>query len=137
MHELLESVKLPRAADDRYPTSSPAGSGSGSRSPAPSPPAALLLCDEITSALDVSVQATVLELISELSVQTRTAVLWISHDLAVVRTIANRALVMRDGEVCEEGATDELFASAKHPYTRELLAAIPELPVQPPAANVA
>ena len=81
----------------------------------------------MTSALDVSVQATILELIAELSEQTQTAVVWVSHDLAVVRTIANRALVMRDGEVCEEGETDELFAAARHPYTRELLAAIPEL----------
>ena len=87
----------------------------------------LLLCDEVTSALDVSVQATILELIAELSEQTETAVIWVSHDLAVVRTIAHRALVMREGEVCEEGETDELFAAARHPYTRELLAAIPEL----------
>ena len=81
----------------------------------------------MTSALDVSVQATILELIAELSEQTNTAVVWVSHDLAVVRTIAHRALVMRLGEVCEEGETDELFAAARHPYTRELLAAIPEL----------
>jgi peptide/nickel transport system ATP-binding protein len=73
------------------------------------------------------VQATVLEPVAELSVQTQTTVLWISHDLAVVRTIANRALVMREGEICEEGSTDELFASAKHPYTQELLAAMPDL----------
>jgi ABC-type dipeptide/oligopeptide/nickel transport system ATPase component len=52
----------------------------------------------------------------------------VSHDLAVVRTIADRALVMRDGEICEEGVTSDLFSSAKHPYTQQLLAAIPELP---------
>ena len=72
-------------------------------------------------------QATILELIADLSEQTETAVIWVSHDLAVVRTIANRAIVMRQGEVCEEGETDELFAAARHPYTLELLAAIPEL----------
>jgi ABC-type glutathione transport system ATPase component len=61
-------------------------------------------------------------------------VIWVSHDLAVVRTIADRALVMRHGEVCEEGATDELFARARHPYTQTLLAAIPELkPAAAPA----
>jgi ABC-type dipeptide/oligopeptide/nickel transport system ATPase component len=66
-------------------------------------------------------------------------VIWVSHDLAVVRTIADRALVMKDGEVCEEGETDELFAAAKHSYTRELLAAIPELqtPATPAAAAAA
>ena len=87
----------------------------------------VLLCDEVTSALDVSVQATIIELIAELAARFGTAVIFVSHDLAVVRTIAGRALVMRNGAVCEEGETERLFVSPTHPYTRELLAAIPEL----------
>ena len=85
----------------------------------------LLLCDEVTSALDVSVQASVLELLTELTQQTKTAVVFVSHDLAVVRTIAHRTLVMRDGSVVEEGNTDQLFAAPTAAYTRELLSAIP------------
>ena len=126
---LLDSVKLPRGLLHRYPTELSGGERQRvalARAFAARP--SVLLCDEVTSALDVSVQATILRLIAELSEQTRTAVIWVSHDLAVVRTIAERALVMRDGEVCEEGTTDELFTAAHHPYTRQLLAAVSELP---------
>jgi peptide/nickel transport system ATP-binding protein len=126
--ELLDGVKLPRGLLYRYPVELSGGQRQRvalARAFAARP--SLLLCDEVTSALDVSVQATILELIAELSEQTETAVVWVSHDLAVVRTIAHRALVMREGEVCEEGEMDELFAAARHPYTRQLLAAIPEL----------
>jgi peptide/nickel transport system ATP-binding protein len=90
-----------------------------------------LLCDEITSALDVSVQATIIELIARLSLELGTAVVFVSHDLAVVRTIATRALVMRSGEVHEEGPTDRLFMSPRDPYTRDLIEAIPRLPRAP------
>ncbi|HZU19829.1 MAG TPA: ABC transporter ATP-binding protein [Gaiellaceae bacterium] len=133
VQELLDSVKLPTGLLYRYPAELSGGQRQRvalARAFAAQP--TVLLCDEVTSALDVSVQATILELIAELSEQTETAVIWVSHDLAVVRTIADRALVMREGEVCEEGTTDELFAAAKHAYTQQLLAAIPEL--QPPAA---
>jgi peptide/nickel transport system ATP-binding protein len=128
VQELLDSVKLPQGLLYRYPAELSGGQRQRvalARAFAARP--SLLLCDEVTSALDVSVQATILELIAELSEETNTAIVWVSHDLAVVRTIANRALVMRNGEVCEEGGTDELFAAAQHPYTQELLAAIPEL----------
>ena len=128
VQELLDAVNLPRGLLYRYPAELSGGQRQRvalARAFAPKP--SLLLCDEVTSALDVSVQATILELIADLSERTHTAVIWVSHDLAVVRTIANRAIVMRDGEVCEEGDTDELFTAARHPYTRELLAAIPEL----------
>ncbi len=128
VQDLLDAVKLPRGLLYRYPSELSGGQRQRvalARAFAAKP--SVLLCDEVTSALDVSVQATILELIAELSDQTNTAVIWVSHDLAVVRTIAHRALVMRNGEVCEEGETDELFAAARHPYTQELLAAIPEL----------
>jgi peptide/nickel transport system ATP-binding protein len=126
--ELIEAVKLPREVLHRYPVELSGGQKQRvalARAFAARP--SLLLCDEVTSALDVSVQATIIELIAELSAGFGTAVVFVSHDLAVVRTIATRALVMRNGEVCEEGETEKLFVSPSHPYTRELLAAIPEL----------
>jgi peptide/nickel transport system ATP-binding protein len=126
--ELVEAVKLPREVLHRYPVELSGGQKQRvaiARAFAARP--SVLLCDEVTSALDVSVQATIIELIAELSAGFGTAVVFVSHDLAVVRTIATRALVMRDGEVCEEGETERLFVAPSHPYTRELLAAIPEL----------
>jgi peptide/nickel transport system ATP-binding protein len=128
VRELLDAVKLPQGLLYRYPVELSGGQRQRvalARAFAARP--SLLLCDEVTSALDVSVQATILELIAELTEKTETAVIWVSHDLAVVRTIAERALVMRHGEVCEEGETDDLFTAAHHPYTQELLAAVPEL----------
>jgi peptide/nickel transport system ATP-binding protein len=126
--ELLESVKLPTGLLHRYATELSGGQKQRialARAFAARP--SVLLCDEVTSALDVSVQATIIELIAELAARFGTAVIFVSHDLAVVRTIAGRALVMRNGAVCEEGETERLFVSPTHPYTRELLAAIPEL----------
>jgi peptide/nickel transport system ATP-binding protein len=126
--ELIEAVKLPREVLHRYPVELSGGQKQRvaiARAFAARP--SVLLCDEVTSALDVSVQATIIELVAELSAGFGTAVVFVSHDLAVVRTIASRALVMRDGEVCEEGETERLFAAPSHPYTQELLAAIPEL----------
>jgi peptide/nickel transport system ATP-binding protein len=127
VQDLLDAVKLPRGLLYRYPMELSGGQRQRvalARAFAARP--SILLCDEVTSALDVSVQAAILELIDELSEQRQTALIWVSHDLAVVRTIASRALVMSDGEVCEEGRTDELFTRPRHPHTKELLAAIPE-----------
>jgi peptide/nickel transport system ATP-binding protein len=125
---LLEAVKLPTNLLYRYPGELSGGQKQRvalARAFAAGP--RLLLCDEVTSALDVSVQATILELIAELSVQFKTAVAFVSHDLAVVRTVAHRALVMRSGEVCESGETNELFTNPSHPYTRDLISSIPTL----------
>ena len=83
----------------------------------------------------MSVQATVLDLILELSRQSDTAVVFVSHDLAVVRTVASRALVMRNGEICEQGPVEKLFAAPEHPYTAELLAGIPDFAERPAAAT--
>jgi peptide/nickel transport system ATP-binding protein len=131
--ELLEAVKLPRSLLDRYPSELSGGQKQRvalARAFAPRP--SLLLCDEVTTSLDVSVQATILELISELAQSHGTAVIFVSHDLAVVRSIATRVLVMRQGEVCEEADAEQLFLSPSHPYTQELLSAIPELPIISP-----
>ncbi|GAB3913756.1 putative oligopeptide ABC transporter, ATP-binding protein [Microlunatus endophyticus] len=85
----------------------------------------LLIADEPTSALDVSVQARILELIRDLQEQLRFGCLFISHDLAVVGELAARTLVMRSGQLVEEGPTREVLVHPQHPYTRELVAAVP------------
>ena len=85
----------------------------------------LILADEITSALDVSVQAAILDLMSRLSAEHGTSVVYVSHDLAVVRAVAHRAVVMQDGTVCEVGDVGDMFAAPREDYTRELLNAIP------------
>ena len=128
VEELLDAVKLPRGLRGRYSSELSGGQKQRvalARGFAARP--SLLLCDEVTSALDVSVQATILELLAELAQKFATAVIFVSHDLAVVRTIAGRALVMKDGEVREQGETERLFVSPRDPYTRELLSAIPDL----------
>jgi peptide/nickel transport system ATP-binding protein len=86
------------------------------------------VCDEITSALDVSVQAAVVELIGELREQLGLALLFISHDLGVVASVADRALVLERGEVRASGPIEELLEDASDQYTRELIAAAPRLP---------
>lgn len=83
----------------------------------------LLLCDEPTTALDVTVQRQVLDLILELVRARNTGLLFITHDLAVVANMCTRVLVMNEGVVVEEGPTDQLFTRPQHPYTRGLLAA--------------
>ncbi|WP_327047745.1 ABC transporter ATP-binding protein [Microbispora sp. NBC_01189] len=90
--------------------------------------AQVLLADEPTSALDVTVQAEVVAVLRRLRDERGLAVLLVSHDLALVSTIADRVVVMRDGAVVESGPAAEVFARPRDPYTRELIAAVPRLP---------
>jgi oligopeptide transport system ATP-binding protein len=87
----------------------------------------LLIADEPTTALDVTIQAQVLELMKDLKKALGTAILMISHDLGLIAEIAQRVIVMYAGKVVEEAPVEELFADPRHPYTRGLLASIPSL----------
>ncbi len=87
----------------------------------------LVLCDEVTSALDVSVQAVILDLLTELQARHSAAYVYVSHDLAVVRAIAGRVAVLYQGRLCEIGPSDKVYALPSHPYTEVLLGAVLEL----------
>ena len=100
----------------------------------------VLIADEPTTALDVTIQAQILELLADLKAQEGMGLLFITHDLGIVRRIADKVCVMKDGEIVEAGAVDEIFANPQHPYTQKLLSAravgAPD-PVAPEAPVVA
>ena len=122
--EILHEVGLSADMIDRYPHEFSGGQRQRiaiARAAVLKP--ALMLLDEPTSALDVSVQQQVLELLVTLQKRYRMSYLFITHDLAVIRALAHRVIVMHEGQVVEAGATDAVFGSPTHAYTRELLAA--------------
>lgn len=126
--EVLDSVRLGRQFLKRHPRELSGGQRQRvaiARAFAPRP--RLLVADEPVSALDVSVQAQVLDLLAELQAASGTSLLFISHDLGVVHHLTDRVLVMKDGRVVETGAVEKVFSEPNHTYTRALLDAVPAL----------
>ena len=126
MFELLDLVKLPRAFEKRMPRQLSGGQKQRigvARAFAGHP--RVVIADEPMSALDVSVQAAVTELLMDIQRNSRTTMVFISHDLSIVRYLSDRVVVMYLGYIVEQGSTDQIFEPPYHPYTEALLSAIP------------
>jgi len=128
MTALLQKVNLPATAAEKYPHEFSGGQRQRiviARALATGP--RFLVCDESVSALDVSVQAQVLNLLNDLKEELGLTMLFISHDLSVVRYMCDRILVMQKGKIIERGAADDIYHHPQHPYTKSLIDAIPNL----------
>ena len=128
VNDLIDIVGMTRESLDRYPHEFSGGQRqriSIARALATRP--RLLICDEPTSALDVSIQAQVLNLLKDLQDQLNLTILFISHDLPVVRQMCNRIAVLKNGKICEITETEKLFNTPTHDYTKELLDLMPKI----------
>ncbi|MAI08738.1 MAG: microcin ABC transporter ATP-binding protein [Magnetococcales bacterium] len=127
VEKLLKEVGLPKESYDRYPHQFSGGQRQRigiARALALRP--ALIVADEAVSALDVSVQKQVLDLMQSLKEKYDLSYMFVSHDLRVVSQVSDRVIVMKDGEIVEQGPAYDIFKKPKHPYTKQLLAAIPK-----------
>ena len=126
--DILDHVGLSKTSLDKYPHEFSGGQRqriSIARALASRPK--ILICDEPTSALDVSVQAHILNLLKDLQDELNLTILFISHDLPVIRQMCDRVAVMRNGKICEVAETETLFKMPKHTYSRHLLELMPML----------
>ena len=128
VEDILEAVQLDRSFYSRRPGDLSGGERQRAaigRALVNAP--SLLVCDEITSALDVSVQASILQLLSELRKQRGLTLLFVTHNIALARHIATRVAVLNRGIIVDEGPVDEVLNNPEHEYTRQLLSNVPEL----------
>ena len=128
VNDLIDIVGMTRQSLDRYPHEFSGGQRqriSIARALATRP--RLLICDEPTSALDVSIQAQILNLLKDLQEQLNLTILFISHDLPVIRQMCDRIAVLKNGNVCEIEKTETLFNQPKHNYTKELIKLMPKI----------
>ena len=128
VYDLIDIVGMTRQSLDRYPHEFSGGQRqriSIARALATRP--RLLICDEPTSALDVSIQAQILNLLKDIQDELHLTILFISHDLPVIRQMCNRIVVLTNGSVCETKETEELFNNPEHPYTQELIRLMPKI----------
>jgi peptide/nickel transport system ATP-binding protein len=135
---IVDLVGLAHDALDRYPHQFSGGQRQRiaiARALAVGPE--VIIADEPTSSLDVSVQATILNLLRDLQCELHLSYLFISHDLSVIRVMSDRVAVMYFGRIVEDATTDEVFAEPRHPYTKALLASIPTLAAQRTRAPLA
>jgi oligopeptide transport system ATP-binding protein len=126
VHEIIRQVELPINVVNRYAHQLSGGQCqrvSIARALISKPE--LVICDEAVSALDVSVQAQILNLLRRLTVDSNMSLLFISHDLRVIRQLCDRVLVMYDGQVIESASCDDLFENPQHEYTKKLIASVP------------
>ena len=128
VYDLIDIVGMTRQSLDRYPHEFSGGQRqriSIARALATRP--RLLICDEPTSALDVSIQAQILNLLKDIQDELHLTILFISHDLPVIRQMCNRIVVLKNGSVCETKESEELFNNPEHPYTQELIRLMPKI----------
>ena len=128
IYDLIDIVGMTRQSLDRYPHEFSGGQRqriSIARALATRP--SLLICDEPTSALDVSIQAQVLNLLKDIQDELHLTMLFISHDLPVIRQMCNRIVVLKNGSICETKESEELFNNPTHPYTKELIRLMPKI----------
>ncbi len=126
--ETLERVRLSATLADRLPDQLSGGErqrAAIARALVTTPD--VLLCDEVTSALDVSVQASIIELLCSLREELGTAMLFVTHNIALARHVADHIAVLRDGLIVESGTVEEVLGDPQHPYTRDLLAHTPRM----------